>query len=82
MRSWKKKMFCTSFDTETMYYSADLSQNAAVIIGNEGNGVSENFIREADELIKIPMKGEVDSLNAAVAAAILMYHSVLQAKAI
>ncbi len=82
MRSWKKKMFCTSFDTETMYYSADLSQNAAVIIGNEGNGVSENFIREADELIKIPMKGEVDSLNAAVAAAILMYHSVLQAEAI
>ena len=81
MRTWGKKVFCTSFDTEEMYYGADLSADAALVIGNEGNGVSENFVKEADELIKIPMREGIDSLNAAVAAAILMYHSVLQKNA-
>ena len=79
-RSWGKKVFCTSFDTDIMYYDANLSRDAAIVIGNEGNGVSETFIREADELIKIPMRGSIDSLNAAVAAAVIMYHSVLQQK--
>ncbi|MBR6444802.1 MAG: RNA methyltransferase [Firmicutes bacterium] len=73
-----KKVFCTSFDTDRMYYDADMSKDAAIVIGNEGNGVSETFIKEADELIKIPMRGDIDSLNAAVAAAVIMYHSVLQ----
>ena len=79
-RSWGKKVFCTAFDTDTMYYDADMSKDAAIVIGNEGNGVSETFIREADEAIKIPMRGDIDSLNAAVAAAVIMYHSVLQQK--
>ncbi|MBP2623628.1 23S rRNA (guanosine(2251)-2'-O)-methyltransferase RlmB [Streptococcus oricebi] len=45
----------------------------ALIIGNEGKGVSHNLKKLADEMISIPMNGHVQSLNASVAAAILMY---------
>ncbi len=73
-----KKVICTSFDTENMYYDTDLKEDAAIVIGNEGNGVSRELMDEADEFVRIPMRGEIDSLNAAVAAAILMYQSVQQ----
>ena len=45
----------------------------ALIIGNEGKGISSNIKKQVDEIITIPMNGHVQSLNASVAAAILMY---------
>ncbi len=48
-------------------------QKLAVMIGNEGSGLSDELTAMADELIRIPMHGQVESLNAAVAAALLMY---------
>ena len=45
----------------------------AIIIGNEGKGISSNIKKQVDEMISIPMNGHVQSLNASVAAAILMY---------
>lgn len=50
----------------------------AFIIGNEANGLSSDASEKADRLIKIPMAGKVESLNAAVAAAILMYEAARQ----
>ena len=44
-----------------------------LIIGNEGKGISSNIKKQVDEMIAIPMQGHVQSLNASVAAAILMY---------
>ena len=44
-----------------------------VLIGNEGNGLSETLVDLADELVRIPMEGSVESLNAAIAAALFMY---------
>ena len=44
-----------------------------VLIGNEGNGLSEAVVDLADELVRIPMEGSVESLNAAIAAALFMY---------
>jgi len=44
----------------------------AVIIGNEGNGVSEGFLKLADNVVSIPMSGKVESLNAGVAGSIIM----------
>lgn len=60
------------------YYDADLREHAAVVIGNEGNGVCKEFLEEADILVRIPMEGTIESLNAAVSAGILMYESVRQ----
>ena len=50
------------------------AKRRAVVIGNEGRGISENVARRSDKRVFIPMQGEVESLNAAIAAAILMYH--------
>jgi len=58
----------------------DLTENVALIIGNEGNGISPELIEKADIKIKIPMAGSIESLNAAVAAAILMYEKVRSRK--
>ena len=50
----------------------------ANIIGNEGNGLTDEITALADHKIKIPMKGKVESLNAAVSATILMYETMRQ----
>lgn len=49
--------------------------STAFLIGNEANGLSERVSEKADKLVKIPMFGEVESLNAAVSASILMYEA-------
>jgi len=71
-----KTITATSLDAETLFYDADLSKNVALIIGNEGNGVDPLLQQQACVNIKIPMEGETESLNAAVAAGILMYQSI------
>ena len=70
------KLVATCFDTDKYYYDVDLSENIALIIGNEGNGISQELIDRAHLKIKIPMSGTIESLNASVAGAILMYENV------
>lgn len=56
------------------YYDEEVYSNkTGIIIGNEANGISKEASLAADRLIKIPMEGNVESLNAGVAASILMY---------
>ena len=55
------------------YREPDYAEGAAFLIGNEGNGLKEETAALADEYIRIPMQGKLESLNAAVAAALLMY---------
>ena len=71
-----KTVVATGFDTDLFYYEADLRRNIGLIIGNEGNGISPELMRMARKTIKIPMSGDIDSLNAAVAAGILMYEAI------
>lgn len=58
------------------YFEEDLRKGIALVIGNEGRGVSDEIINMADIRVTLPMKGGVESLNAAAAAAILMYEAV------
>lgn len=58
---------------ELCYEQMDFRKDTAFLIGNEANGLSEKTASYADQLIRIPMLGRVESLNAAVAASILMY---------
>ena len=58
------------------YYEEDLGSNTALVIGNEGNGISDDIMALADIRVTLPMKGGIESLNAAVSAAILMYEAV------
>ena len=55
------------------YDQPDYSKPCGFLIGNEGNGLSEKIAECADEYIRIPMEGKVESLNAAIAATLLMY---------
>lgn len=55
------------------YYQEDYRRGCAFLIGNEGNGLTEELAAQADTYIRIPMEGQVESLNAAVAASVLMY---------
>jgi TrmH family RNA methyltransferase len=70
------KLVATCFDTDRYYFQEDLTRNVALIIGNEGNGISQELLERADVKIKIPMAGTIESLNAAVAGALLMYEKV------
>jgi TrmH family RNA methyltransferase len=75
LKSQGKKIVGTCFDAETDYFHADLKNDIALLIGNEGGGLSRELIEGADMKVKIPMEPFVDSLNAAVAAGILMYEN-------
>ena len=55
------------------HYKTDLKGNIALVMGNEGKGISRLVKEKCDFLVKIPMVGDVSSLNASVAAAVLMY---------
>ena len=70
-----KKLVVTGFHTDKYYYDEDLSKGVALVIGNEGNGVSDELMEKADIIVKIPMDGHLESLNASVAAGILMYET-------
>lgn len=62
----------------TEYYNQDLKGPLAIVIGSEGFGMGKLVKENADILIKIPMKGEITSLNASVSAGIVIYEAVRQ----
>lgn len=62
-------------DGDKKYTEVDYNKPTAFIIGNESQGIRPEVARCADTLIKIPMHGQVESLNAAIAATILMYEA-------
>ena len=57
------------------YDEPDYRGRTAFLIGNEGNGLSDEIAGLADSYIKIPMEGQVESLNAAISASLLMYET-------
>lgn len=61
-----------------VYHQVDLKGSIAVIIGNEGRGMSPALKKHSDLMVSMPMKGQVDSLNASVAGAIVMYEILRQ----
>lgn len=65
--------YAAHLDGKNSYDQEDYQKGCAFLIGNEGNGLSEKLSRRADTWIRIPMHGKLESLNAAVAASILMY---------
>ena len=68
----------TAVDTNKYYYNQDLTGPLAIVIGNEGKGMSEKVRKNCDFLVKIPMKGKVQSLNASVSTGIVVYEAVKQ----
>lgn len=68
----------TDINAEKYYYNQDLTGSLGIVIGNEGKGISEKVKKNCDFNVKIPMKGKVTSLNAAVSSGIIVYEAVKQ----
>lgn len=72
------KLYAAHLDGRNNYEKEDYTVDTGFLIGNEANGLSEDTARLADAYIKIPMMGRVESLNAAVAASVLMFETARQ----
>lgn len=81
VRAWKRdgvKVFAAHLAGAIRYDTADYSGGTAFLIGNEGNGLSEELTALSDQRIIIPMGGRLESLNAGVAASLLVYEAARQ----
>lgn len=73
LKSHGISLYAAHLKGRASYGEPDYTKGTAFLIGNEGNGLTEETASLADCLIRIPMEGSVESLNAAIAAALLMY---------
>ena len=71
-------VFGTAAEGSVPMYRADLRGPAAIVIGNEGDGISPLVRKNCDMLLSIPMRGKISSLNASAAASILLYEALRQ----
>ena len=71
-------IFGTAAEGSIPMYKADLTGPTAIVIGNEGDGMSPLVRKNCDVTVHIPMKGRISSLNASAAASILLYEAVRQ----
>lgn len=71
-------IYGTAAEGSIPMYQADLTGPAAIVIGNEGDGLSPLVRKNCDVMVHIPMKGRISSLNASAAASILLYEAVRQ----
>ncbi|MCR4798050.1 MAG: RNA methyltransferase [Lachnospiraceae bacterium] len=69
------KLFAAALDAQMDHADCDYTRPCGFLIGNEGNGLSHEAMELADQKVLIPMEGKLESLNASVAAAILMYEA-------
>lgn len=68
-------LFAATPEATETYVEADYSSGAAIIVGNEAEGLTADLQSLARNTVRIPMHGQADSLNVSVAAAILLYHA-------
>lgn len=73
LKSLGVSVYAAHLEGRRDYWSERYNKKTAFLIGNEGNGLSDEIASLSDTLIRIPMEGSVESLNAAIAASLLMY---------
>ncbi len=69
------KIIASSLDTDSNYDQLTYPDKVAIIVGNEGNGISETILALADHKVKIPIYGKAESLNVAIATSLLLYEA-------
>jgi TrmH family RNA methyltransferase len=82
IRAWQQNTggvaIATLADANLTYWDFDFTQPSLILMGNEGNGLSKESIAVADVAVKIPLSCDVESLNVAIAASILLYEAKRQ----
>ena len=76
------RLFAATEKTSESLYQVDLRGPAGIIMGGEERGISPSLIKKADQLISIPMKGTIASLNVSVAAGVILFEVLRQRNAI
>lgn len=71
-------LIATALNGENFFGRAPVKNKVAVIIGNEGNGISGELLAISDKVYTLPIRGKAESLNAAVAAGIILYNLVFE----
>jgi 23S rRNA (guanosine2251-2'-O)-methyltransferase len=64
--------------TERLMYDADYKVPLALILGSEEDGISQELLNQSDEFVKIPLTGNIESLNVSVASAVVIYEAIRQ----
>ena len=72
------KSYAAALTATCFYHETDFKNPCAIVMGSEAEGLSDAWLKGADEMIKIPMNGRVDSLNVAASAAILVFEAKRQ----
>jgi len=78
LREYKIKILAATPHAQKEYTSADLRQGVAIVVGAEHAGLSDFWMNKADLQVKIPMRGQADSLNVAATTTILLFEAVRQ----
>ena len=77
-RAYRGKVVATAVDAGQSLYTADLTGPVAIVVGNEGTGITRGVRAAARLTVNIPMPGRFESLNAAAAAAVCLFECVRQ----
>ena len=81
IRSLQKEsltVFGVEIDGKRLYNQADYQGGVAFVVGSEGDGLSRLVKERCDEVVRLPMRGKINSLNASVATGIILYEAVRQ----
>jgi len=75
LKESKVTLYAALLEGSSDFHEVDFKDRLGILIGNEGNGLTKDTAQKSDIHVRIPMEGQVESLNAAVAAALLMYEA-------
>jgi TrmH family RNA methyltransferase len=68
-------MICTYLNASVPYTEIDFTQPSAIVMGTEADGLSEQWVKNADANIIIPMHGKIDSMNVSTSAAVVVFEA-------
>lgn len=72
------RLWCAALSASVPYHEADLKRGGAIAVGTEADGLSTDWLEASDQNIIIPMRGEIDSMNVSVSAAIIIFEAMRQ----
>ena len=78
LKSKKIKTFAAELGASQWYHETDFTKGSAIIMGTEADGLTNFWLENADARIKIPMRGEIDSLNVSVSTAVITFEAMRQ----
>jgi TrmH family RNA methyltransferase len=78
LREKEIKIYAAALQASDLYSAADFTRSCAIVVGTEATGLSEDWLAHSTQNIRIPMQGEIDSMNVSVAAGILVFEAKRQ----